>query len=158
MEAAGSYIVSVSAAAIFCGIIKSILPLNSGGSAIVRLVSGIFLVFVAIRPLTQVNLGELPVLSPDYISEAEAASAEGEILAYDTMADIIKSRSEAYILDKAHALQAELTVTVSLSNDHPPVPATVQLSGSVSPYAKSRLERILQEELGISKENQIWID
>lgn len=157
MEAVGSYIVSVSSAAIFCGIIKSILPSKGTGSAMLRLVSGIFLVFVAIRPLTQVELAELPVLSQTYISEGEAASADGEVLAYDTMMDIIKSQSEAYILDKARSLQAELTVAVSLSDDAPPVPAAVQLSGSISPYAKRRLEAILQDELGISKENQIWI-
>lgn len=157
MEALGRYIVSLSAAAVFCGILKSILPSNSTCSSVLRLIAGVFLSFVLIRPLTRVDLTDLPVLSPAYISEAEAASMEGELLAEDAMADIIKSQTEAYILDKARLLQAELTVTVTLSRDTPPVPVSVQLRGSISPYAKSRLEEILRDELGISKENQIWI-
>lgn len=153
----GRYIVSVSAAAIFCGILKSILPSKGACGSILRLLTGIFLSFAVIRPLAQVNIGALPVLSHTYLSEAEAAALDGEVFSRDALADIIKSRTEAYILDKARLLQAELTVSVTLSGDMPPVPVSVRLSGNLSPYARSRLAEILQRELGIAKENQIWI-
>ena len=157
MEALGRYIVSVSAAAIFCGILKSILPPKGTIGSLLRLMAGIFLSFVVIRPLIQVDLGDLPVISQTYLSDGAAVSAEGEILAGEAMTDIIRSRTEAYILDKAQLLQAELTVSVVLSDDTPPVPVSVQFTGPVSPYAKARLEAILQQELGIAKENLIWI-
>lgn len=157
METIGRYIVSLSAAAMICGILKSFLPSKSPSAAVLQLVAGIFLTFVAIRPLTRVELGDLPVISGWYLSDGEDASAQGDLLAKEAMADIIKSQTEAYILDKARLLQAELHVTVILSDDDPQVPVSVRLSGFVSPYARSRLEHILWEDLGIAKENQIWI-
>lgn len=157
MEAVGRYIISVSAAAILCGILKSIFPSKSANAALLHLASGIFLSLVAIQPLSQIDLEALPVITDDYLSEAQAVSAQGQFLARDSMGDIIKSRAEAYILDKAREYHAELTVEVTLSAGDPPVPASVRLTGTVSPYAKRRLETILLEDLGIPKENQIWI-
>lgn len=157
MELIGRYIVSLSAAAILCGILKTILPSKGPAAGILHLVSGIFLTFVAIQPLARIELDELPEITGLYLSQAAAASDQGKDLAHETMADIIKSRTEAYILDKAQGSQQELRVVVTLSSADPPVPVAATLSGSISPYAKSCLERILQEELGISKENQLWI-
>ncbi len=157
MEAVGRYIVSVSAAAILCGILKSIFPSKSANAALLNLALGIFLSLVAIQPLAKIDLEALPAITDDYLSEAQAASAQGQFMSQASMADIIKSRTEAYILDKALALQADLTVEVTLSTGDPPVPESVRLTGSLSPYAKRRLETIIHEDLGIPKENQTWI-
>lgn len=69
--------------------------------------------------------------------------------------NIIKVEAEAYILDKAAAMNVSLEVSVTVEGD-PPVPAAAQLSGEVSPYAKQQLEKILWEDLGISKEYLEW--
>lgn len=156
MAAVGQYIVSVAASAIFGGILTGMLPGKGTAPVLLRLICGIFLAFIAICPLTQIELEDLPVISSDYLEEAEAVSADGEILAAEVLTDIIKERTEAYILDKARSLNAELTVEVTLSGDAIPVPLSVRLIGSISPYGKSRLQAILEDELGISKENQIW--
>lgn len=157
MEGIARYIVSVSAAAILCGIIKNIVPSKSANAALLRLATGIFLSLVAVQPLAKIDLGALPVISEDYQWEARSVCAQGEILAQDTLRDIIKSQTEAYILDKARMLNADLTVEITLSNDDPPTPASVRLTGKISPYAKSRLQAMILEDLGIPKENQIWI-
>lgn len=156
MEGIRQYVISVAAAAILCGILKSILPGKDTMAGVLRLITGIFLAFTVIKPLAQVELGDLPVLSSDYLSDAQAASSDGEKIAADAMADIIKHQAEAYILDKAQSLNLSLTVTVTVSDDPLPTPVGVRLSGAVSPYAKSCLERVIEEDLGIAKENQIW--
>jgi hypothetical protein len=46
---------------------------------------------------------------------------------------------------------------VYLSEDTIPVPISVEIRGSVSPYGKQQLTKLLEEELGIAKENQLWI-
>lgn len=158
MESAGRYIVSVSAAAILCGILKSIFPSKSTNAALLRLVSGIFLSLVAIQPLARIDLAALPAISDDFLTEAQAVSAQGRFLSRDTMADIIKSQTEAYILDKARKLNTDLTVEVSLSDADPPAPTSVRLTGEISPSAKRRLEAMIRDDLGIPKENQIWIE
>lgn len=156
MEGVRQYVISVVAAAILCGILKSILPGKDAMAGILRLITGIFLAFTVIKPLTRIELGDLPVLSFDYLTEAQIASADGEKIAADAMADIIKQQAEAYILDKAQSLNLQLTVTVTVSDGALPAPVGVRLSGTVSPYAKSALARIIEEDLGIAKENQIW--
>lgn len=156
MEGVRQYVISVVAAAILCGILKSILPGKDAMAGILRLITGIFLAFTVIKPLTRIELGDLPVLSFDYLTEAQIASADGEKIAADAMADIIKQQAEAYILDKAQSLNLQLTVTVTVSDGALPAPVGVRLSGTVSPYAKSCLARIIEEDLGIAKENQIW--
>ena len=157
MEAVGRYIVSVSAAAILCGILKSILPSKSTNATLLNLAYGIFLSLVAIQPLAKIDLDALPVIQDTYLAEAQAASAQGQFLAQDTLGDIIKSQAEAYILDKARKLNVNLVVEVTLSDGDPPAPTSVRLTGKISPYAKGCLETTIQEDLGIPKENQIWI-
>ena len=78
----------------------------------------------------------------------------GENLARDSMAEIIKSETEAYILDTARSLQAEVTVEVSVNEEN--VPDSVTVSGAVSPYVRRQLQRIIESDLGIAKENQKW--
>lgn len=156
MESIRQYVISVTAAAILCGILKSVLPGKDAMAGMLRLITGIFLAFTVIKPLAQVELADLPVLSSDYLSEAQAASADGEKIASDAMAAIIKQQAEAYILDKARSMNLRLTVTVTVSDDTLPTPVGVRLSGAVSPYARSCLERVIEEDLGIAKENQIW--
>lgn len=157
MEAIGQYIVSVAAAAILCGILKAILPGKGAASAVLGLICGLFLAFTTIRPLAQVELGDLPVLSNAYWEDAGEVSAEGEKIATAAMEDIIKTQTEAYILDKARSFGAELTVELTLSGGSIPTPSAVRLEGNISPYAKTCLERVLEDELGISKEDQLWI-
>ena len=57
--------------------------------------------------------------------------------------EIIKSRCETYILDKAAGLGAEITVCVTLTDAAYPVPKKVTVTGQVAPYAKARLQKIL---------------
>lgn len=79
----------------------------------------------------------------------------GENLARDSMADIIKEETEAYILDKAADLHANLHVEVTVGEDS--LPMAVTLSGEASPYARRQIQAIIANDLGISKENQKWI-
>ena len=157
MDGIRQYVISVTAAAVMCGILKGLLQGKGTIPAVFKLVSGLFLVFTVLGPVTKIDLTELPVVSTEYLQDAQAASLQGEKLAAEAVADIIKQQTEAYILDKARMLEAEIEVSVTVSEDGTPVPVGARLSGTVTPYARARLEAILEEDLGISKENQIWI-
>ena len=50
----------------------------------------------------------------------------------------------------------QLQAEVSVSETEEPVPWAVVLSGEVKPDQKRRLEAILEQELGIARENQQW--
>ena len=154
MDGMRQYIISVTAATILCGIIKGMSEKTSCGK-IMKLVCGLFLGFTVIKPITQIDLTQLTEVSLPFADEAVHAAALGENLSEKAMADIIKQETETYILDKAAAINVSLEVSVTVEGD-PPVPVAAQLSGEVSPYAKQQLERILWEDLGISKENLEW--
>ncbi len=154
MGAICRYIVSVTAASIICGIVMGISQKNNT-QPILKLVCGLFLAFTVIKPITQIELTELAEVSTPYTKNAVQAAALGENLSREAMADIIKAETEAYILEKAAALNVSLKVEVTVDGD-PPVPTAVRLSGEVSPYAKQQLQQILCEELDIAKENQQW--
>ena len=72
------------------------------------------------------------------------------------MSGRIKAQTEAYILDKAAALEVTLLVEVEMSDEPIPVPCGVRLAGDVSPHAKNKLSGIITEDLGIEKERQQW--
>lgn len=155
MQKVGTYLVSVCACGIFCGILKSLLPQKNAAGRILRMVCGVFLVFTAVRPLTDIRLDTLNLATGYLLTEGEALSQDGKNMASDALADIIKEQTEAYILDKARSLNAQITVEVNVMGD-PPSPVSVSIHGSIQPYAKSTLSSAIAEELGIAKEDQIW--
>lgn len=157
MDAIRQYIVSVAAAAILCGILRELLPGKSAVASLLKLVSGIFLAFVVISPVRNLEMTNLGLYMDSFSYQGEVIAASGENMRRDAMAEIIKDQTEAYILDKAQTLAASLSVEVSLSDTAIPVPQSVRIQGAVSPYARNVLERILEDDLGIAKENQSWI-
>lgn len=157
MNGIRGYFLSVVAAAVICAIANS-LSIKGTSQAVVKLMTGILLTFTVIRPLGQLELKDVSAFLPSYSQEAEAAAADGEFFAKETIADIIKAESEAYILDKAAALNAELAVEVTVSDTEMPLPASVRLQGNVSPYARQRLQSVISQDLGIPEEEQLWME
>lgn len=155
MESLKEYVISVVAAALICAVVIN-LTQKSTAKDLIKLLCGLFLAFTAIRPITRLDFNALTDISFPYGQEAEQAAALGENMARQNLADIIKAETEAYILDKAAAWSPALTVEVTVSGDNPPVPTAAVLCGEISPYARRQLEEILQTELGIAKENQLW--
>lgn len=156
MAALGQYILSVAGAALVCGILCGILK-DTGTQGIVKLVCGVFLTLTALRPVADISFVEISRFALPYQAEAAEAALAGEDYARDTLCEIIKADTQAYILDKAAELGADVSVRVSVSQDPIPVPVSVQITGSLSPYNKQKLEQIIERDLNIAKENQIWI-
>lgn len=109
-----------------------------------------------ISPLISIQLPNIQSYMDAFAADAAYAVQVGQQMAATDTKDIIKSRVEAYILDKAAAFGADLTVEVALSEEQFPVPCAVEISGAISPYGKLRLTQLLEDELGIGKEDQIW--
>lgn len=156
MEDIRQYILTVVAASVFCAIVQTLFPEKNTGGTLIRLVCGIFLCFVVVSPVSTIDLGELPEVFDEMNADGKEAAATGENMAEESVRTRIKQQTEAYILDKATALGADITVEVTLDGGSLPVPASIRVFGSVSPDARRELETILEQELGIDKENQLW--
>ena len=157
MEGIRTYLLGVIAAAIICGIATRLLGNKGMQGAMAKLLTGLFLTFILIRPIAELDIKSITDFTSGYSYEAEQAAAQGAAVTKEALAESIKSRTEAYILDKAAAMNADLAVEVTLSKDDIPVPEAVRLTGKVSPYAKAQLSHMILEDLGIDKERQTWI-
>ena len=156
MESLRAYLIGLVAAAILTGIVTQLMGDKGTQGAMIKLISGLFLVFTVIAPIANIDLSGLRDFSADFSEAGEEAALIGEDITRESLAAVIKQRSEAYILDKAAGLDVELEVDVTVSDDKMPVPSAVLIRGKVSPYAKARLQSIIVENLGIDKEKQIW--
>ena len=153
MEALRQYIISVVAAAII-GVIVTGLFQNGTAKEFIKMVCGLFLAYTVLQPITKLDFAQLADFHLTFSENAAEAAALGEDLAKESMADIIKAETEAYILDKASQLNVELSVEVAIDEEN--IPTAVTLSGEVSPYARRQLQEIIESDLGIAKENQRW--
>lgn len=157
MEAVREYILSVTAVAVICAIVQRLLSGKGMPAAMAKLLCGLLLTFAVIKPLTSFSIGDFSDWTADYETDASKAVAAGENSTRTALAQSIKSQAEAYILDKAASLNVSVTVQVTVSDDDIPVPIKVTISGEASPYAKGRLQSIIEDDLGIAKEEQQWI-
>ena len=150
------YLLSLVAAAIICSITKNISNEKTLSGAMLRLVAGIIMTVTVLAPVVNLDLNDLPLMTTHFMDEASAIAAEGEEMAASARNAIISDRAEAYILDKAAAFGAALEVEVTIS-DGPMMPEGARRKGAISPYAKLQLQRIMEQDLQIAKENQQWI-
>lgn len=153
MELLRSYVLRIVTAALIAGIIM-VMTRSSSQQPVIRLVCGVFLSVVVLQPLS----GGIPEISLNWTEEAvregKVLADEGAQTAQSAMADIITGELEAYILDKAADRNVSVEADVSLDEDLLPVRAIIR--GTVSASVKAELEQLLEEELGILKENQTW--
>ena len=156
MKALGVYILSIATAAILVSILQSLLQKKSSSSVLLRLIGGLFLAFTALAPGADIDIDSVFQLPLDFTVQGEALSSRGMELTRSQLQDVIKQQCETYILDKALSYQTALRVDIVLSQDDVPVPDGVYLHGNISPYVKSVLQKWLNDEMGIPKENQIW--
>ena len=149
-----AYFLSVICGPILCGIVTGLLEKKGAPGKVLKLICGAFLTFTVIRPVTEVRLDTISFFTEEIKSNAAIASDWGKDHNRDAMASIIKLETEAYILDKASASENDLAVEIVL--DERLVPCGVMITGDISNAQKAELERIMEEDLGISKEEQIW--
>ena len=156
MEAVRQYLLSVTAAAIVCSIINRVIGKTGTYAAIVKLITGLFLVFTVISPFAKLQITDLPAYMDSLTVDADLVVKDGQQTARDAVREIIKAEAEAYILDKAAALDLTVEAEVIVSDTDIPHPCAVTLKGSASPYAKQRLQQLIANDLGIPEEKQTW--
>ena len=148
------YILSVVCASILCAILTGLTGEKGTTASIRKLVCGVFLCFTVITPLGRLRLEDLLHPITDIRQEALETAAMGQALYQESLVQVITEQTEAYILDKAKALGLALTVTVH--TDESGKPRGAALSGNAGQAQREALSEILESDLGIPKERQIW--
>lgn len=150
------YVLSIVAAAIVCAVSRCILGKKTATGRMVSLLSSILMAATVIAPLGNITFDGISDFWATLSADAEKYVAEGTAIAEKQEANIIKSQTEAYILDKADRMDLQIAVEVELDGDNGNIPCSVVISGSISPYAQMQLGAYIEDTLGIAKENQKW--
>lgn len=157
MESFGAYILSVAAGAMICTAATALLKNCGNSSTVLKLVCGVIMAVIVIRPLDGILLPDLQGYILDLEGSTAAAVQAGTEQRYLLLNDRITEQTQAYILDKAESLGMTLEVSVELDQGTVPVPVRITLIGKASPSAKAALQEFIAENLGIGKEDQVWI-
>ena len=147
------YALSIIICALFCGIITHVVS-DLRFKKLIRLVCGTFLAVTVLGPLSSVEIAD------PYIFDAEAFSPEtyvemGKQAALNVQAQCIKDACESYISNKANDFGAVVTAEVFL--DEKLKPYFAEIYSHSDSDQQSTVQQILEEDLGITKENQVWI-
>ena len=158
MEDIREYLLSVTAAAVLCGIVSAVAGEKGSQAGIVKLLCGLFLSITVIRPFAQLQIADFSNFASDILQAGQSATQDGEDYSLQALRRTIQEETEAYIMDKAAVYSADIHPQVTLSDTDPPVPESCVLTGRVSPYVRQQLMKILETDLGIPEENQTWIN
>lgn len=155
MDAVGDYLRTVCCGAMLCAVLLQVSGKDGTAPVPMRMLCGLFLVLLVISPLKNVDFDVADRDFSDFSLEARAVSAEGKSQAEKVLREDISRRCEAYILDKAAALQMKLNVRVEVSEETH-LPAAVILTGEAPAEGKARLMEWIARELGIERSSQQW--
>ena len=146
----------IVAAAMVCAAVRSLLSKKSAIGRITTLISGILMAITILAPIGTITFSGISDFWEDLSSDADYYVQEGISLIEKQEVDIIKSQSEAYILDKANRMGLQIAVEVELDEHNRNIPCGVVITGNISPYGQTQLGSYIEDTLGIAKENQIW--
>ena len=156
MQGIRDYILGIGAAAVICAITLS-FGAKGKLQPLLKLICGLVLTFSVLKPVLAFSHGGLEELGIDYTESAKEAVQSGKNLGEQSLRNIIIQETSTYILDKAGEMGIHIEVEVELDQSGPPVPREVTIHGSLSPYERQKLSRLLRDQLGIEEAHQKWI-
>ena len=150
------YLFSICVAAIISSVIKHLIGKNTANSKIIKMISGVFMAMAVLAPMVDFRLTDYKKYYNNFQLDAQSFTEIGESIGKEERNQIILEQTQAYIISEASRLGVAVDVRVSLSKGDPPVPESVDLSGNVSPYMKSRINELITQRLDVSEEKIQW--
>lgn len=147
---------SVICAALVCSILTD-MSAKTSFEKLIRLLCSVFLAVTVVYPLIRYRFPGWNVDMSIFQPGDEDAVAQGEKIYFQSIASIIRTETEAYILKEAKSIGADLTVAVELDAGNPPAPESVTIRGNFEASVETTLSQLIADELGIPKEHQTWI-
>ena len=150
MEFIRQWLLGVTACALLVSMASQLCP-PGNLRALARFTGGLLILCAMLRPLTALELPEIPWSAENY----RAAVAQLEIEHENAFSDGIAAELASYIEDKADSLDADVRAAVTVEpRGGAYVPTGVTLRGRYN----EALADFVEEELGVTKEEQRWIE
>lgn len=153
----GQYIISVVAIAVIISISQTLVQEKTVFGSIFKLITGLILTISIVSPWLKVRMTDFQDLMDHAQIDASVFVQEGQYAYQSEMNKLIIDQTQAYIMDKAVSLGMSICVEVVLADQTIPSIDSIKIVGNASPYAKQRMIQIIQEDVGISQEQVVWI-
>lgn len=151
-----SWLLGVTAAALVVALAETLAP-EGNGKKVCRLAGGLALLLAVLRPAVTA-LDEAPLLQAvnGWRSQSQRYAQQLEEQNSRFYLTIIEQETAAYVMDKAKEFGFECAVEVTCGYDEQAVPCPWEVTarGSWTQEQRARLERLLEEELGVPAQRQ----
>lgn len=154
MDGIREYLLSVCCAALLCSLLGILTGGKSSASKIIKLLSGVFLATVILKPAISIQLTDWKHFEVDMLEKSYEAVAEGERMALEALSENAALSAQSLVQQEAEKLGCTLDITVQWDGSSP---KEITLAGPVSPYAKNVIGKWITDNMGIPMEAQIWI-
>ncbi len=153
-----SWLLGVTAAALVLALAEALAPEGSV-KKVCRLAGGMALLLAAAGPVLEALDGNLLAGAVEgWRDRSQRYERELEENNERFYLAIIEEETAAYVMDKARELGFECAVEVTCGYDENgvPCPWEVAARGQWAPEQRARLERLLEEELGVPAQRQYY--
>ena len=159
MWAVRGWLLALIAASLLCALAGALMP-SGGVKQVGRLVCGLTLLAAILQPLAGLDMAEVQQWLADYFAALELRETELEETVDGQMKVIIDQRCAAYIVDKAAqlGLTCEARVECRAEGNGVYLPVRAEVSGTLGEAGRARLASAIAEDLGIPKEEQIYLE
>lgn len=153
-----SYFLHVTAACLLVNLAMSLLPKGKHQGP-VRLCGSLVIMLTIVAPILRLGSMDFAkgfaAVRADMQEYRQTLEEENSALLYTR----IKQEFEAYVWDKATALGLSVEISLRYTNDAAyPYPVSAVVKGRYTHEQKLRFQTVLEEEMGIAKERQVWIE
>ena len=152
------WLLGVTAAALVLALADALAP-EGGAKKVCRLAGGLALLLAAAGPLAGVLDGSaLTQAVEGWRNRSQSLEQELEAQNEQFYLAIIEEETAAYVMDKARELgfDCEAEVTYGYDEDGVPCPWEIAARGTWTQEQRARLERLLEEELGVPAQRQSY--
>ena len=156
VEIVRQYILSVLCVVIVAGLSQTLFA-KGAMHDLIKWIGGLAVTVTVLNPIVKGDLFQWDIVFSDLRTNKEIAVEEGLQIGQEALAARISTSTCAYILNEASDLGADVEVELDLQENYPYQPEQVRICGSVSPYIKQQLSSLLERELGITEDHQIWV-
>ena len=155
MAAAGQWIVGIVAVSVVLYLTQCLVP-DGALRRVADLTGGLILIVTILQPLTAISPRDLTKDLRRLEREMELQQTVWSQAQQTELAQVIAQRTAEYILDRGAALGMNLSVQVETDagEDGIPIPYAAMVTG---PYTDA-LSQMMEEELGIPPERQVWYE
>lgn len=155
-DAVRTYLLSIIAA-VFLGTLCGAFFPKGNLKKLMQFVCGLLLVIVLVRPYASLDYSVFSQAIAKAFMQSQQTKSRVAVKNRELVAEIIKQNTEAYILDKAHQNDMQITAEVIMDGfDTYPYPSAVIIIGRFTAAQQAALCSLISRELGIPSDRQEW--